>query len=151
MIDMPLLIVKFPEEKWRKVNVSKFLSRFRNMNASKVVEVSDDEIDQVLDVLKRNKCTVEVVESKKDDFEISILKKVILRVEEIRLGSAEPEELEKVAMDTIVNFSLEKLSEEVSEILHDCIDFAKTPLLSDLKDIEERAEEVLRKKLDLNS
>lgn len=145
---MSLLIVKFPDENWRKVNVSRFLSKFKNMDVSKVVEVSDDELEHVLEVLKRNNCIVEIVEPKKDDFEIPILKKVILKSEGIRLGVAEPKELEKIALDAIVKFSLENLSEEVSEILHDCIDFAETPLLSDLEDIEGRAKEVLKKKLE---
>lgn len=143
---MSLLIVKFPEENWRKVNVSRFLRKFRNIDFSKVVEVPDDKIDRVLEVLEKNNCGVKIVDPKHDDIETKILKRIVVKASEIRLGSAEPKDLESIATDAIVKFSLENLSDEVSEILHDCIDFAETPLLSDLKEIEQRAQDVLNEK-----
>jgi hypothetical protein len=50
-----LIIVRFPNERWRKVNLSRFLSKFKTIPVSKVVEVPDEELDKVLEVLKRNK------------------------------------------------------------------------------------------------
>ncbi len=139
---MALIMVKFPDERWRKVNLSKFLSRFRSIPVSKVVEVPEEELDKVLEVLKRNKCEVQIVEPS-GDIEIKILKEILRKIEAVRLGLAEPKELEKVAVDAISRFNLANLSDEVSEILHDCIDFAEQPLLSDLKEIEERIKEII--------
>ncbi len=144
---MPLAIVRFPDERWRKVNVSRFLRKFKSIPASKVVEIPEEELDHVLEVLKRNNCEVEIVEPVKDDIEVRILKDVLRKAEAVRQGIAGPEELERVAVDAIRKFSLANLSEEVAEILHDCMDFAEQPFIGDLKDIEERAKDVLAKKL----
>ena len=143
---MALIMVRFPNERWRKVNLSRFLSKFKTVPVSKVVEVPDEELDEVLEVLKRNKCEVQIVEPA-GDVETKILKEILRKIEAIRLGFAEPKELEKVAVDAIAKFSLANLSDEVSEILHDCIDFAEQPLLSDLKEIENRVKSVLMKKI----
>jgi len=143
-------MVKFPKERWRKVNVSKFLRRFKSIKASKIIEVPDDEIDRVIDVLKRNNCSVELIEFVKDDVEIKLLKELLKRVEAIRLGVAEPKELEKLAVDAIAKFSLSNLSDEVSELLHDCIDFAEQPFIGDLNEIDKRAKEILKVKLGLS-
>ncbi|WP_461863970.1 hypothetical protein [Thermococcus sp.] len=144
---MPLAIVRFPDEKWRKVNVSRFLRKFKTVPASKVVEIPEEELEHVLEVLRRNNCEVEIVEPVRDDIEVKVLKDVLKKAEAVRLGIAEPKELEKIAIDAITKFSLKNLSEEVAEILHDCIDFAEQPFIGSLKDIEERAREVLAKKL----
>jgi len=130
-------IVRFPEEKWRKVNVSKFLSKFKSIEASKIVEVPDDELDRVIDVLKRNNCSVELAEFVRDDVEIKLLKEILKKVEAIRFGIAEPKELEKLAV----------LSDEVSELLHDCIDFSEQPFIGDLNEIERRTRDILKVKL----
>ena len=148
---MPLVVVKFPEERWRKVNVSRFLSRFKTIPVSKIVDVPEEELDRVLEVLRRNGCEVEVVEPVRDDIEVKILKEILRRVEAIRLGLAEPKELEKVAVEAISKFSMANLSDEVSEILHDCIDFAENPTISDLNDIESRARDALGKRLSLHA
>lgn len=144
---MPLVVVRFPEEKWRKVNISRFLSRFRAIPVSKVVDVPEEELDRVLEVLKRNKCEVEVVEPVKGDVEVKILKELIRKIEAVRLGTSEPEELEKVAIDAISKFSMTNLSDEMSEILHDCIDFAENPTINDLNNIEKRVKDLLRLRL----
>lgn len=112
-----------------------------DISFSKVVEVPDDKIDRVLEVLHKNNCDVKIVDPKNDDIETKILKRIVVKASGIRLGSADPEDLEAIATDAIVKFSLENLSDEVSDILHDCIDFAETPLLSDLKEIEQRTQE----------
>ena len=140
-------IVRFPEEKWRKVNVSKFLSKFKSIEASKIVEVPDDELDGVIDVLKRNNCSVELAEFVRDDVEIKLLKEILKKVEAIRFGIAEPKELEKLAVDAIAKFSLANLSDEVSELLHDCIDFSEQPFIGDLNEIERRTRDILKVKL----
>ena len=100
--------------------------------------------DWILKILKRNKCEFQIVEQ---DVETKILKEILRKIEAIRLGLSEPRELGDVAVNTIARFSLANLSDDVSEILHDCIDFAEHPLLSDLKEIEDRVRKVLSKKL----
>ncbi len=133
---------------WRKVNVSRFLSRFRSIPVSKVVEIPEEEINHVLEVLKRNNCEVEIVEPVKDDIEINILKDILKKIEAIRLGMAEPEELGKVAMSAIRKVSLKNLSDDVAEVLHDCIDFSEQPLINHLNGIEDRVKEILKDRLD---
>lgn len=144
---MPIVVVRFPEERWRKVNVSRFLSKFKTVPASKVVEVPDEELDRVIEILKRNKCEVKVVEPVKDDIEVKILKDILRKIEAIRLGLADPKEFEKIAVDNIAKFSLANLSDDLSDILHDCIDFAENPTIGDLNDIERRARDLLRLRL----
>ncbi len=102
--------------------------------------------DRILKILKRNKCEFQIIEPA-GDVETKILKEILRKIEAIRLGLSEPKELEDAAVNTIARFSLINLSDDVSEILHDCIDFAEHPLLSDLKEIEDRARKVLSKKL----
>ncbi len=144
---MPLAIVKFPSERWRKVNVSRFLSRFKSIPASKIVEIPDEELDHVLEVLKRNNCQVEIVEPVREDIEINILKDLLKRIEAIRLGMSEPEELGKLAVEVIKKIGLRELSSDVAEIIHDCVGFAEHPLIGDLNDIEVRVRKILREKL----
>ncbi|RLI76826.1 hypothetical protein DRP05_12050 [Archaeoglobales archaeon] len=147
---MPIAIVRFPDERWRKVNISKFLKKFKSIPASKIIEIPEEELDHVLEILRRNKCDVEIVEPVREDVEIKILKDILRKAEAIRLGIAEPKELEKIAVDAIAKFSLMNLSDDVGDILHDCIDFAEQPFIGDLKDIETRAKEILKRKLSLN-
>ncbi len=144
---MPIVIVKFPNEKWRKVNVSRFLNKFKAIPASKIVDVPDEELDRVIEVLRRNKCDVKIVEPVKEDIEIRVLKEIIKKIESIRLGFSQPEELGRIAVDAIAKFSLLNLGEEISELLHDCIDFSEQPFISDLNEIQKRAEELLKTKL----
>ncbi len=142
-----MVVVRFPEEKWRKVNMSRFLSKFKTVPVSKVVEVPDEELDRVIEILKRNKCEVKVVEPVKDDIEVKILKDILRKIEAIRLGLADPKELERIAVDNIAKFSLADLSDDLSDILHDCTDFAENPTIGDLNDIERRARDLLRLRL----
>ena len=144
---MPLVVVSFPREKWRKVNVSRFLKKFKSVPASKIVEVPEEELDKVLEVLKRNKCEVQIVEPVKDDIEIKILKDLLKKIEAVRLGIAEPKELEKFAVEVIEKFSLKNLSDEVAEIIHDCVDFSENPIISELNEMEKRVKELLKKLL----
>ena len=144
---MPLVVVSFPRERWRKVNVSRFLKKFKSVPASKIVEVPEEELDKVLEVLKRNKCEVQIVEPVKDDIEIKILKDLLKKIEAVRLGIVEPKELEKFAVKIIEKFSLENLSDEVAEIIHDCIDFSENPTISELNKMERRVKELLKKLL----
>lgn len=73
--------------------------------------------------------------------ETEILKEILRKIEAIKLGLADPKELEKVAVDTIVKFSLANLSDGFSDILHDCVDFAENPAMLD--DIERKVKDVL--------
>lgn len=77
----------------------------------------------------------------------NILKDILRKIEAIRLGLAEPKELERLAVDNIAKFSLANLSDDLSDLLHDCIDFAENPTISDLNDIGQRAKELLKLKL----
>ncbi|WP_290900351.1 hypothetical protein [Ferroglobus sp.] len=144
---MPLVVVSFPKERWRKVNVSKFLKKFKSVPASKIVEVPEEELDRVVEILRRNKCEVQIVEPVKDDIEIKILKDLLKKIEAVRLGIAEPKELEKFAVEVIEKFSLKNLSDEVAEIIHDCIDFSENPIISELNEMEKRVKELLKKLL----
>lgn len=93
--------------------------------------------------MRRNNYTVELIEFVKDDVEIKILKELLKMVEAVRFGVAEPKELEKLAVDAIAKFSLSNLSDEISELLHDCIDFAEQPFIGDLNEIESMTKEMI--------
>jgi len=54
---LPVLVVRYPKEKWRKVNISRFLSQFKNIEASSLVEVPEADLRRVLEVLERKWAT----------------------------------------------------------------------------------------------
>ncbi len=138
---MALVAVKFPDEKWRKVNVSRFLKKFEEVPVSKLVKVPEEELDRVLDVLRRNGCIVRLLEPA--DVETEILNKIIKTANAIKFGSEKPEELGKLAIDAIARIGLENMSDELADLLHDCVDFSENPTITELNEIEKRARELL--------
>lgn len=135
------MAVKFPKERWRKVNVSRFLKKFEEIPVSKVVKVPEEELDRVLEVLRRNECMIRLLEPA--EVETDILNKILRAVSAIRHGSKNAEELGKIAVDAITKIGLENMSDELADLLHDCIDFSENPTISDLNEIEKRAKSLL--------
>ncbi|MFQ6052411.1 MAG: hypothetical protein ACE5K4_12075 [Candidatus Hydrothermarchaeota archaeon] len=144
---MVLVAVKFPKENWKKVNVSKFLSKFDSLEVSKIVNIPDENLEHVLEVLNRNDCKVEVLRPAQEDIEKMILKRIKEICEGIRKNIIEPRALDEFAVKCITEFSLKNLSEELTNILHDSIEFGENPSLIALNQIEKKTNELLRKKI----
>lgn len=140
---MPLVIVKFPRESGKKVNMSKFLSKFKSIESSRVVDIPDDELPHALDVLSRNKCKVTIAKHANEDLEKQLLQRISRLCEKIKEGRAKPKELEELAVNAIAQFSLENLSQELSELLHSSIEFGENPTILILNDIERESKELL--------
>ena len=52
--EMPTVLVGYPKERWRKVNVSKLLRKFEKLDVSAAVRVSEKDLERLLDILERN-------------------------------------------------------------------------------------------------
>jgi len=137
---MPILAVRYPKEKWRKVNVSKFLSHFKKVEASSLVEVPDENLKHVLQVLERNSCEVTVLPVVSTERLVVTSFLAILR--EVRGGRAQPRQLADFAAKIIAEKSLEKMNEELAELLHDAIDFEDNPSIILLNNMENAAEQI---------
>jgi hypothetical protein len=140
-----LVVVKFPKEQWKKVNISRFLSKFEKIKASTIIDVPEKELDHVLGILNRNDCDVKLVKPAKNAFEEKIVKELSRLCDKVRMKEAEPKEIEKFAVDKIAKFSLEKFSEEVADILHLAVEFGKEPTFLTLSEIEKGCKEFLFK------
>lgn len=138
-----LVVVKFPKEQWKKVNISRFLSKFEKIHASTIVEIPEKDLDHVLDVLNRNDCKVKLVKPAKKEFEEQIVKELLRLCDKVRMNEAKPEVIEKFAVDKIAKFSLEKFSNKVADILHLAIEFGKEPTFLTLNEIEKECKEFL--------
>jgi hypothetical protein len=137
---LPILAVRYPKEKWRKVNVSKFLSQFKKVEASSLVEVPEENLKRVLNVLERNGCGVTVLPLISTERQVVTSFLGILR--EVREGKAQPKQLADFAAKIIAEKSLEKMSEELAELLHDAIDFEDNPSIILLNNMENAAKQI---------
>jgi len=63
---LPVLLVKYPKEPWKKVNMSRLLSQFRKLHISTVVEVPEDEVERVVEILFRNNAQVFTIQELED-------------------------------------------------------------------------------------
>ena len=138
-----LIAVKFPREKGKKVNLSRFLRKFHRFRPSLLVEVPDEEAGRVLNVLTRNKCEVLVLKPAFRDVERDILEDMLSLIKRIRAGEEEPTALGKFAVEKIAAFSMKNLSEEVSDLLHLAIEFEENPSILILNQIEREAKKLL--------
>ncbi|MBI5253481.1 MAG: hypothetical protein HY930_03675 [Euryarchaeota archaeon] len=138
-----LLVVRFPKKQWKKVNISRFLSKFEKIRASTIIDVPEKELDHVLRVLSRNDCDVKLVKPVKKEVEEKIVSELLKLCQKVRMNEAQPKEIEKFAADAIAKFSLEKLDEEAADILHLGIEFGKEPNLLTLSEIEKECKDFL--------
>ena len=134
------MAVRYPKEKWRKVNVSKFLSQFKKVEASSLVEVPEENLKRVLDVLGRNSCEVTVLPVVST--ERHVVTSFLGILEEVREGRAQPKQLADFAARIIAEKSLEKMNEELAELLHDAIDFEDNPSIILLNNMENAAKQI---------
>jgi hypothetical protein len=137
---LPIIAVQYPKEKWRKVNVSKFLSQFKKVEASSLVEVPEENLQHVLQVLERNSCKVTVLPVVSTERHIVTSFLHILR--EVREGKAQPKQLADFAAKIIAEKSLEKMDEDLAELLHDAIDFEDNPSIILLNNMENAARQI---------
>ena len=138
-----MIAVKFPKEKGKKVNISRFLKRFKKFRPSLLVEVPDDEAPHVIEVLRRNNCEIQILKPALRDFEEKMLKEMLDLVKRIRAGKEEPKALGKFAVEKIKIFSIEEMSDKVSDILHLAIEFEENPSILILNEIERKIRSLL--------
>jgi len=50
----------------------------------------------------------------------------------IKFNPERAEELSKIATDAVDKVGLENVSEELADLLHDCVDFSENPTVTDL-------------------
>ncbi len=55
---MPVLVIKFPEDNARKVNMSRFLSKYTKREFSVIVDVERERLPHIFEILNRNECKV---------------------------------------------------------------------------------------------
>ncbi len=138
-----LIAVKFPKEKGKKVNLSRFLGKFHKFRPSLLVEVPDEEAGHVLNILTRNKCEVLILKPAFRDVEKRILEEMLSLIKRIRAGEEEPSALGEFAVEKIAAFSMKNLSEEVSDLLHLAIEFEENPSILILNQLEREAKNLL--------
>jgi len=63
-------------------------------------------------------------------------------IEEVREGKDQPKQLADFAAKIIAEKSLEKVNEELAELLHDAIDFEDSPSIILLNDMENAAKQI---------
>lgn len=140
---LPFIVVRYPREKWRKVNVSKFLSQFKRVEASSLVEVPEENLKHVLDVLERNSCEVTVLPVMSP--ERQVVTSFLSVLEEVREGRAQPKQLADFAAKIIAEKSLEIMNGELAELLHDAIDFEENPSIILLNNMENAAKQIQKR------
>jgi len=140
---LPVLVVRYPKEKWRKVNISKFLSQFNKVEASSLVEIPEEDLKRVLDVLERNGCEVTVLPVM--SWERQVVTSFLGMLKEVREGKAQPKQLADFAAEIIAEKSLEKMNAELAELLHNAIDFEDNPSIILLNDMENTARQIQKR------
>jgi hypothetical protein len=138
---MPTVLIEYPKERWRKVNISKFLSKFDKLNVSAAVRVSEKDLDRLLSVLKRNNC--KVIVTHEESRERRIIEKILESCTRIRNRQASPDEIGNLATKTIAEIGLEKLSAPVRDILQLAIEFSEDHNLLTLNELEDETKEYL--------
>ena len=136
---MPILLVKFPDEMSKKVNMSRFLSKYHKIDISVVVNVQLNEIDHVLEVLKRNNCKVIVTE----EIKYQILKPLVPLLKNIRNGNTDPDKLSEYLSMIEEKYDKSIIDSEVNEILNLCEEFIKNPTLPLLNNLQNKVELII--------
>jgi len=123
-------------------------SNFPSYRLLKILSKYKDKIDNVVLVNPQAKRIlgqvsipglIEVSEEKK------IIGKLFNLIEHVREGRAQPKQLADFAAKTIAERSLEKMSDELAELLHDAIDFEDNPSIILLNDMENTAKQIERR------
>ncbi|MHA1380055.1 MAG: hypothetical protein ACTSRG_16915 [Candidatus Helarchaeota archaeon] len=72
---MPVIVVRFPKDPGKKVNMSKFLSKYQKREFSVIVDVSKEDFEHIFKILNRNDCKVLIAQDQAliVDFEIYFL------------------------------------------------------------------------------
>jgi len=138
---MPTILVEYPKERWRKVNLSKFLSRFDKLDVSSAVRVSEKDLDRVLSVLKRNNCRVVVMHE--ETRERRIVEEILELCVQVRNRRVHPDDIGRFATTTIAETGLEKLEPSIRDILQLAIEFSEDHNLLTLNELEDETREFL--------
>jgi len=104
------------------------------------VEISEEDLKHVLDVLERNSCEVTVLPVM--SWERQALRSFLSILSEVREGKAQPKQLADFAAKIIAEKSLEKMDDELAELLHDAIDFEDNHSILLLNDMEKTAKQI---------
>ena len=138
--NMPLLIVKMPKN-WRKVNVSRFISRnqLKKIDTSLVLDVSQDQVERVSKILTRNHC--EVIIAHLEPKEHRIVERLLQLTRQIREGRSEPSEM-KTFTDKVLK-EQSKISDDVMNLIHLATEFEEEPSILTLNQLEHEAQELL--------
>lgn len=137
---MPLVAVQYPKEKWKKVNVSKFLKKFQKIEASALVQVPGDQLAHFREVLERNGCKITLLPVA--HLEKDIVHKFHDLIQDIKEGRTQPKQLADFAAKTMADESLQDLDEELADLLHDAMDFEDNPSVILLNEMEEKIREI---------
>jgi len=138
---MPTILVEYPKERWRKVNLSKFLSKFDKLEVSAAVRVSEKDLDRVLSVLKRNNC--KVVVTLEEIQERRVVEKILELCVQVRNRQVQPDEIGRFATKIVTETGLEKLEPLVRDILQLAIEFSEDQSFLTLNELEDEAREFL--------
>ncbi|MHA1270683.1 MAG: hypothetical protein ACTSPY_12895 [Candidatus Helarchaeota archaeon] len=138
---MPLILVKFPEEMSKKVNMSRFLSKYSKLDISVVVEVQINELNHILEILKRNDCKITIAEIVEDQ----IIKTLLPIIKNIRLGSTEPRKVGEYCKEVLDKYGENNLKPEILEIMRLCEEFSSDLKIDTLNKIQNNLELQLNK------
>ncbi|MHA1229301.1 MAG: hypothetical protein ACTSRP_04660 [Candidatus Helarchaeota archaeon] len=140
---MPLILVKFPDEMSKKVNMSRFLSKYIKLDVSVVVDVNINDLAHVLEILKRNNCKVIVAE----EVENQIIRSLIPIIKNIKSGSISPEKVGEFCNEVLEKYGSDNIEPEILEILNLCQKFSVDPHIDILNEIQIKLEAQLSKNI----
>jgi len=139
--EMPTVLVEYPKERWRKVNVSKLLRKFDKLDVSAAVRVSEKDLERLLNILERNNCKVvvthEVIKERR------VVEKILELCMQVRNRQVHPDEIGRLAAKTVAEISLENLGHSVRGILQLAIEFSEDHSFLTLNELEDEAREFL--------
>jgi len=138
---MPTILVEYPKERWKKVNISKLLRRFDKLDVSAAVRISDKDLKRLLPILERNDCKVIVTHEDLEEREIA--EKFLDLCVKVRSRQAKPEEIGQLATKIIVDFGLENLDSAVRDIVHLATEFSEDHNILTLNELEDKTREIL--------
>ncbi|MHA1312143.1 MAG: hypothetical protein ACTSQO_14610 [Candidatus Helarchaeota archaeon] len=137
---MPLLLVKFPEEMSKKVNMSRFLSKFSKLDVSVVVNIQLNDLKHVLEILNRNDCEIIIAEEMEDH----IINTLLPIIKKIRAGLIAPEKIGEYCNKIIETYGESNLKNEIIDVLKDGIKFSENLQINTLNDLQTKIELLLK-------
>ncbi|MBD3229768.1 MAG: hypothetical protein GF329_16420 [Candidatus Lokiarchaeota archaeon] len=138
---MPILLVKFPKEMSKKVNMSRFLSKYEKIDISVAVNIQINDLEHVLEVLNRNDCEIIIAE----EVEKQVIKPILPLIKNIRSGIVSPEKMGEYVEKILEKYNRSNLNNEIVEILDLCEQFSQNPQIDFLNELQPKVEAVINK------